>query len=339
MKKILLLAITGAVILGLYYASPYASKKQTPVVQVLQPEINTIQDLVTLHGSIVDPERKKLYAAGASSVQKILVSEGEQVKAGQLLIKLKKNIQTTAEQSAAVSALVQLKNTLEGGDVQDAEIMLEDMITGVAIPKDSENKNEEYALYSPCDGMVMKVTAQQGSDISGILPCIEITPLNRLQIQVTAGEEVIGMLQPQMSCNIDIPAFSLEQVPGVLTKIDPYAQETGVLTGNTATETCVYITPTASAEQLRPGYRASAKIVVSEREDVLLLPYECILQDDTGLEYVLTIENNRLVKSVVLTGSELENQVEICDGLDKTSWVLQNPQPEWEGEWIQIVLP
>ena len=339
MKKILMLAITGAVIFGLYLVSPYANPSQTTVVQLIQPDTQTIQDLVTLHGSIVDPERKKLYASRNSTVQKILVSEGEQVRAGQLLMKLENSYDNITEPNTAVSALVQLKETLEVGSLQDAEMMLEDMITGVSIPQTQQSENAEYGIYSPCDGMVMKVAAQQGSDISGLLPCIEITPLDRLQIQVTAGEEVIGLLEPAMPCSIDIPAFAMEQIPGIVTQIDPYAQETGGFTGNPATETRIYITPTAYVDQLRPGYRASTKIVVSERNNVMLLPYESVLQDESGEEYVLTINNDRVVKAVIRTGSELENQVEICEGLEPTDWVLQDPQPEWEGELIQFVLP
>ncbi len=338
-KKIWILVITGTVIAGCYALSPYANNGEPLEVSLIQPEINTIQDMVTLHGSVIDPERKKLYAKGSSYVRSVYVSEGESVKAGQLLLKLERTESITTDQSAAVSALVQLKDSIESGALQEAETMLQDMITASSAVPDIDQENQVYSLYSPCDGLVVKLPVKQGDLISTFLPCIEITQPDRLEIKVTAGEEVIGKLQPNMECSIAIPAFSLEQVPGVLSQIDPYAQETGVFTGNSVTQTNVYITPTTDSNDLRPGYRASAKVIVSKRENVLLLPYESVLQDEKGEEYVLSVRNNTIVKTNILTGSELETQVEVLDGVERDTWVLQNPKAEWEGEAIQFVRP
>ena len=338
-KKILILVITGAVIAGCYVVSPYAGDQDAAVVSVIQPEINTIQDMVTLHGSVIDPERKKLYAQGSSSIQKIYVSEGETVKAGQLLMKLERTESAVSDQTAAVSALVQLKDTIESGELQEAEAMLQDMITAGSVSADVKREGERYALFSPCDGLVVKLNAKQGDTVSALLPCIEITQLDRMQIKVAAGESIIGQIQPELACSIDIPAFSLEQIPGVVSKIDPFARETGALTGNTLTQTYVYITPTAYSKDFRPGYRASARVIVSKRENVLLIPYESILQDETGEEYVLSVQNNRIIKTKILTGSELETQVEVLEGIKKDTWFIQHPKSEWEGEAIQFVLP
>lgn len=338
MKKLLLVVIAGVMIFGLYLISPYANSNNTDTVQIIQPEVKAIQDMVTLYGNVIDPDRKKLYPTGTSHVQQIYVSEGDYVKAGQLLMELEKDPSVISEESAAVSALVEIKETLQSGAIQDAETLLKDMIVGTsAVSK--KTSSTHYSLYSPCDGMVMKLSAQEGSSVSGFLPCIEITQLNRLQVQVTAGEDVVGILQENMNCKIDVPAFSLEQLSGTVTKIDPYARETNLLTGNPVTQTNVYITPTEFPQNLRPGYRASAKVIVSIRENALLIPYEAILQDMEGGEYVLKVENNRIVKSNILTGSELENQAEVCDGLDKNTWVLMNPKAEWEGEMITFAAP
>lgn len=339
MKKILMLAITGAIIAGCYAFSPYADNREAAVVSVIQPETNNIQDMVTLHGSVIDPDRKKLYAKGSSYVRTIYVSEGDTVKAGELLMTLERTETISTDQSAAVSALVQLKDTIQSGALQEAETMLRDMITSSSTAADSNKESRLYSLYSPCDGLVIKLPSKQGDLVSTLLPCIEITQLDHLQVEVTAGEEIIGKLQPNMECSIEIPAFSMECVPGFLAQIDPYARETGALTGNSVTETAVYITPTAYSNDLRPGYRASAKVIVSKRENVLLLPYESILQDEEGEEYVLKIANDQIIKTKVLTGAELETQVEVLQGIEKDTWVLKNPKAEWEGDAIQFVVP
>ena len=88
-----------------------------------------------------------------------------------------------------------------------------------------------------------------------------------------------------------------------------------------------------------PGYRASAKVIVSKRENVLLLPYEAILQDKEGEEYVLSVQDDLILRRNILTGAELETQVEVLEGMEADTWVLQNPKAEWEGEEMLFVAP
>lgn len=339
MKKILLIAATVCVIVGIYWASPYREAQRQPVVQLIRPEVNTIQDTVTLQGNIVDPYRKKLYASGASRVLEICVSQGEAVKNGQLLMRLQRTEDMQSEQSAAASALVELKDTLESGAFSEAETMLESIIDHTSVSERASAGKQVYELYSPCDGMVMEISAHSGDEISGLLPCMEITDLKELQIEATAGEGVIGLLKPQMTCRISVPAFSLEGLRGTIWQIAPYAQETGILTGTTATETTVYITPENAEEDLRPGYRASAKVIVSVRENAILLPYEAITQDEAGNEYVLKVEDGQIVKKNIVTGAELESTVEICSGVEPGDLIISQPSSEWEGEQITVAVP
>lgn len=339
MKKIFVMAATVCVILGLYWASPYHKAQTKPLVQLIRPEVNTIQDTVTLHGNIVDPYRKKLYASGASKVLDICVSEGATVTEGQLLMRLQRFDDLQSEQVAAASALVELKDALESGAFTEAETMLQSMIDRTAASDHVSDIEKVYELYSPCDGMVMNISVQPGEEVSGLLPCMEVTNLEELQIRVTAGEGVVGLLETNMNCSISVPAFSMEGLQGKIHQIAPFAQETGILTGTTATETTVYIRPINTTSRLRPGYRVSAKVTVSVRPDAILLPYEAVAQDEAGEEYVLKVKDGQVVKEMIVTGAELESTVEICEGVAPEDLIVMQPSPEWEGESITVALP
>ena len=339
MKKGLLLCLTFGVILGMYLISPYSQKESVPTVQMIQPQMTAIQDTVTLYGNIVDPNRKKLYPNGNSRVLEVYVREGESVSQGQLLMQLEKSETALNHQVAAVSALIKLKDTLETGAFEEAESMLEDMLLTGNSTDYERTESKAYNLYSPCDGMVMSLSATKDEEISSLLPCIEITQPETLQIAVSAGEEVIGLLAQKMPCFIQVPAFELEEIPGEITRIEPFARQTGALTGNASTETTVYISPKSEQAKLRPGYRVSAKISVSFREKALLLPYEAILQTDAGEEYVLKMKDGKLVKEFILTGSELSDSVEVCSGITKNEYIVLNPQTIWEGEGIRLAKP
>lgn len=336
MKRIVLLAATGCLITALYLISPY-HQDSTQTVQLVQPEVCDIRDTVTLHGSVTDPNRKKLYVNGSCRVLEVYVEEGESVVSGQPLILLEKTDEIEDEQAAAASVLGQLEMTLQAGDIEKAEAMLEEIVSRSALPESQEDSsNRVYQLCSPIDGMVMSVTVQAGQSVNGLLSCLEITSLEDLMIEVSAGETVVGQLKEAMQCDIAVPAFCVTALSGKITGIRPYAQETGILTGTTAAETMVYVSPTEACELLRPGYRATVKVALSLRKNAILVPYEAISQDEAGNEYVLKFENNKLVKSIVLTGSELENQVEICSGITENDLLVIQPHEELEGEAIKL---
>lgn len=334
MKKYFFLLFTALIILGFYWISPHHQTEKQPSVQLIYPEVTSIQDMVTLHGSVIDPCRKKLYARGYSKVLEVYVEEGEKVQAGQLLMKLEQLNVPYTEQAAAASVLIELQETLESGDLNAAEMLVQDLISHVSAPDNTSLDEKVYCLYSPCNGIVVKCSASKNSEQSTLLPCIEISDPDQLQIEVAAGEDVVSLIQSGLNCYIQIPAFELEDLPGKVLKVAPYAQNTSLLSGNSTVETSVLIRPEENREVLRSGYRVSAKIITAQRENVVLLPYEAILQDETGAEYVLKLINGSIHRQEIQCGAELQTQVEICTGVLFGDLIIVNPQDSWIGEEV-----
>ena len=89
MKKIMVvIAATGLLLGFVYTCSPYSKTQKGETLQFQYPEVNSIQDTVTLQGSVFAAELQRLYPRGSSRVLEIYVSEGQQVTAGQCLMKL-----------------------------------------------------------------------------------------------------------------------------------------------------------------------------------------------------------------------------------------------------------
>ena len=181
----------------------------------------------------------------------------------------------------------------------------------------------------------MKIAAKEGECISSVLPCITLYAPESLQIEAEAGEDVIGLLASDMDCYVSVPAFDLQDLKGRVTSVAPYASRSVGLTGQSSSMTSVRIALSQTGP-LRPGYQANAKVVVSSRDNALLLPYEAIGQDSNGQEYVLKLQGLRLVKQPVETGSELETCVEITAGLHTHDIVLQTPDLQLEGALINL---
>lgn len=323
---------TGLLIGFLYTFSAYSKPAKGGTLQFLYPEVNSIQDTVTLQGSIIAGEMQRLYPQGNSSVLEVYVSEGQHVTAGQCLMKLQQTESAAGEQAASAWLTTELKEAILTGNLAAAEQILDAVNTSNPF---QVSTCEIYYLYSCNDAIVMSISANIGEIASALLPCMELYAPESLQIEAIAGEDVIGLLNQNMDCYVSVPAFGINDLHGSLTAISPYAKQTTRMTGQTTYDTAVQIKLQESAS-LKPGYRAAAKVVVSLRENALLLPYEAVGQDDTGQEYVLKLQGLRIIKQPVETGSELENQVEIKQGLSRQDVVLLQPELQWEGALIRL---
>lgn len=331
-KNIAVITATGLLLVCLHTLSPYRTTKTGETLQFLYPEINSIQDTVTLQGNVIAAELQRIYPRGSSRVLEIYVSEGQQVTAGQCLMKLEQTELAAGEPLTTVAVMAELKDAILSGDLTGAE----EILNGVNAKTHLQtNDCEVYYLYSASDAIVMKISINTGEPISPALPCMELYSPQNLQIEAVAGEDVVGLLTQDMECYVSVPAFSVSDLPGRLKAISPYAKQTTRLTGQTTYDTAVQIEIQDPAS-LKPGYRAAAKVVVSLRENVLLLPYEAVGQDDAGQEYVLKLQGLRIIKQAVETGSELENQVEIMQGLSMQDAVLLHPDLQWEGALVSL---
>ncbi len=332
-KSMVVLASTGLLLGVLYLFSPYRAEEERDTLRFLYPEISPIQDTVSLQGTVVAAKKQLVYARGSSRILEIYVSEGQRVTAGQCLMKLEQSEIIYDEQAAAAAVLTRLQTAVSSGDLSGAQALIDSINVNNSI---QNNDCEVYYLYSENDAVVMSISAVAGETVGSLLPCMELFSPNDLQVEATAGEEVVGLLSNNMECYVSVSAFDLKDMQGRLIAIAPYASQTTRLTGQTTCETAVQI-QMSDPSILRPGYRASAKVVVSFRENAILLPYEAIGQDDSGQEYVLKLQGLRIMKQPIETGSELEDRVEVCQGLKKQDAVMLHPDLQWEGALVHLV--
>jgi len=126
----------------------------------------------------------------------------------------------------------------------------------------------------------------------------------------------------------------LQELHGTVTQIYPYAKKTGLFTTNAEAETQVNIQLSDKNEKLRPGYRATAKVILGQTPNALLIPYEAISQDQDGKEYVMKYQDGVVVKQVIKTGAELAEYTEIIEGLGTEERVFLEPESLEEGSTV-----
>lgn len=335
MKRILLLLATAGCIFGMYWFSPYHQPERA-VVKLIQPQISDIRDMVILQGKITDRAPIRLYAEGPAAVAEVYVTPGQKVRAGQPLLRLEPTSSEYDTQEVVAAAMAPLQQAVEMGDLAAAKELADDLLLYQA-PEKSVIQTKAYQLYSPVDSIVMEVRSQAGEAVTGLLPCVLLCDTQNLIIEAQADEDTISLLREDLTCDITVPAFQTKVLQGRVANIMPYAQQSGLLNGSSSAKTTLHIA-VEDAASLRPGYRAEVKVITNYKQASLLLPYEAVMQDDNGREYVKVVEGNTVVRRFIQTGSELEHQVEVVEGIDRQDVLLRWPNTVQEGAFIQYDL-
>ena len=79
-------------------------------------------------------------------------------------------------------------------------------------------------------------------------------------------------------------------------------------------------------DSLRPGLSAKARIVIGSTPAALVVPYEDVMQDEEGNEYVFLYQEGKAVKRMVVTGDELTSGYQILEGLQNGDQVIRAPE-------------
>ena len=77
-------------------------------------------------------------------------------------------------------------------------------------------------------------------------------------------------------------------------------------------------------DALKSGFTAKVKLFTDEAQEVTVLPYSAVLQDDGG-EYVYIYSNGKAIRTSVKTGRELANGYEVLGGVKAGDVVITSP--------------
>ena len=88
-------------------------------------------------------------------------------------------------------------------------------------------------------------------------------------------------------------------------------------------------------ESLLLGLTAKAAVTVATRENALLIPYECLAQDDDGGEYVCRVKNGVAERVTVTVCKELPEGALVEEGFADGDVLVRSPET-LDGDCITV---
>lgn len=285
------LALTGVLLVG------EAVRVEPLEVSVMTLEPQMAVKTVSCSGKIEAAESRKIYTEVSCVAQEVLVTAGQEVRKGDVLF------------TVDVDATRQVLATLGGVSEQD-------------LPAGPV----ETAVTAPVSGIITSLNAAEGELTDASKPCVVIAPDSSLQVSVAIHERDIKNVRVGQKAVISGVAFAKDSYSGTVKSISSSARQQYVgSVSETVVDAVVELPDDEVDDSLRLGLTAKAQVVVSSAQDSLLVPYEYVLQDDQGREFVYVAENGRAVKRCIETGDELRSGFSVTAGLQAGERIITNP--------------
>jgi HlyD family secretion protein len=296
MKKLIFILIaallTGG---GVWYFTAGQSKDEIKVLKTAEVTRGSVSKVLEATG-IVKAQvgaQVKIGAQATGVLESVPVKVGDHVKKGDLIAKIDARelrariAEARANLDLALAKLdymeknlprkrTLVRKRLEAQDsldvaTQDAEMARFSADAARAKLRTLEVQLSYTNIYSPIDGVVSQVAAQEGETIvSGLSVSNLITVLNpeRLEMWIYVDETDVGRVEPGLPVRYTVDAYRDKVFEGVVDRIYP---EPEIRDNIVYYRTLVKVTRD-QADFLRPEMTTQCKIVVQTKDDVLTVP-------------------------------------------------------------------
>jgi HlyD family secretion protein len=160
---------------------------------------------------------------------------------------------------------------------------------------------DALTLKSPVAGIVATLAQQERAQVAENSPLVTVVDLTALEIEFQVAESYANEIRPGMNAEVTLDGRKLV---GTVAGISPDVKNSQV-TGR--------VRFTEQPRNLRQNQRASVRIVLDERDDVLKVarsPYH-----DTDTRFVYVLRDDEAIRVPVEYGASAIGEIEIRNGL------------------------
>lgn len=324
-RSIFTISATVLIIAVMWFSSPAFNRKSPISVSVINPEIKDIYDSVISKGNIEDGDAREIRVAASSQVKDVYIEVGDKVEAGQVLFDV---VSSSRQTLTDISAFIP---EVEKIDYKAVELLAKqygidpEYYLGQILPAfNASEEVTESSITSPISGVVTSLEAKENGTLSGYRAAAVVSDLSKLYVRVQIPELYINRIKTGQEADITGDAFT-KTYRGKVEKIYPTATKKSSLTGSGETVVDTLISIENPDGALKPGYSVNAKIYTKKKKSAVTIPYNCILQDEKNNESVFVIKNGTAYKKSIVTGLELDDEIEVTYGLSGAEKVILSP--------------
>jgi HlyD family secretion protein len=222
-----------------------------------------------------------------------------------------------AQVAQAESALDRLRRGASAAQVEVAQAAVDQAQLAI---EQAKRRLDNARIIAPWDGVVTAVNAVEGTLAGGVGgPAIQIADTGKYHLDVQVDELDVADLAEGQTVTVEVDALPDQKLTGAVISIAPSAATSP--TGGVTYKVRIDIDPTEAA--LRAGMSATANILASTRDNVLLVPNRTVqIERDSGQTFVERLTDGIPQKVEVRLGLRTEQQSEVRAGLAEGDQVI-----------------
>lgn len=196
---------------------------------------------------------------------------------------------------------------------------------------------EASPVEAPIAGTVTNIPLQEGSTVSPQVAVVRISNMRDLEIRTDVAEKFIASIEPGLPISATFEAFPGRTYRGRVREVSPTVDPV-------ARTLDVKVDILGGTEGLKPGMFAGIRIVTAQKEDVVKIPADCMVQRfDEDFVFILTGdpaegETTTVERRAIETGIEIDRKLEVTSGLSGGERVVYRGQTLLEdGSSVRVV--
>ena len=255
-------------------------------------------------------------------VRRILVEEGDRVKAGQVLAHLDdRQLRLQAAQTRAALAKAD-RDFNRQVELHDKGLVSAGAFEGLKYDLDTQRAADDLArlnlsyseIRAPFSGVVSTRHVKIGQEIAVGAKIFRVTDPTPLKASVFVPERELARLKPGQSATIAVDALAGRTFPAIVKLVSP--------TVDAATATFkVTLEVNDPKGDLKPGMFSRVGIVFERRADTLIIPRLALVETD-GSSNVFVVSDGKAVQRPIKTGLSNAGKIEVTEGLDGAEQVV-----------------
>lgn len=303
-KKIIIFSVIGTVLIALGVIVFMGSKKEPIVaIQVEKVQARTITQLVTATGKIQPEVQVKISPEVSGEIVDLPVKEGDHVRRGDVLMKIKPDVYI-AQRNQWAAGLLQAKAAVSKtepdfhrmeslfkkglasqSDYDQSKASFDQSTAAYAQAKASVDQAEESlrktTVLSPMDGTVSQLNSEKGERVLGTqqfqgTDVMTIADLTRMEARVDVSENDVILVHVGDTARVAVDAMPDRKVNAVVYEIANTATSKGLGTQEEVTNFQVRMRIVDAGVPLRPGMSMTGDVETQTKQNVLTVPIQCV---------------------------------------------------------------
>jgi membrane fusion protein (multidrug efflux system) len=316
-----LLALCAGLAAGAFACGPAsvesgpAAEKPPITVELLKLEPELLRDTATFSGQLDAEYSVELKAETSGVIEELLFQEGQTVKKGAVLFRLRDD-----EQKARLAEAVANRDLAQ--EVWDRTQQLVSRDAASAAQKDRATAElavakarvdlarlavERTRIAAPFDGVVGARFVAPGDRITDKKALVRIDAIDRLQLSFAISEQGVAFARTGVKLDVRVRPYPDETFPGEVFFVSPSLDP--------ATRRMILKAWVPNADRrLRPGLFANVDLELAQRENAMLIPESAVVFDRAG-SYVWRVRGEIAERVPIEIGLRKNGRVEVTLGL------------------------